>query len=443
MSLIFYILLFLCYICAILVAIDENQNDELVVADSIFTHNFIVRSNNFQQITRHVNHETKRIQQSILIDGPVDASEESLRMMIVDVYCSQIAHNAKRDDCLQSMESLVENFRKHSEKENRTVVIETLSAQVADVGFLRRMQQRDQRMVHEENNCVKQGQFDRNLGGDMAILVTGYWYVPKTKYYDHSKEGSPFDKDSIDASITDIRGLAHGLSSNINSNKVNVYNDWFNSSLRINMPYIIFTEPSSFLTLAKHRRNLPTLYVPYNEDNFFLRFPEELMKETDEWTHEKHVPSKKLSHIWLEKMNLIKLASQLEPNAEFYVWIDAGIVTYRHQQPPSTEWSKEVLSSLPKDRISYSRVEGEYHSFAATVMLFPKSMIPIAHYIFYGLHRDCLAEIRDWRCGSEQFIWTLALIRYPDMFHAISYDYGSIAFMWGSNVQWVNSCPHE
>jgi hypothetical protein len=118
---------------------------------------------------------------------------------------------------------------------------------------------------------------------------------------------------------------------------------------------------------------------------------------------------------------------------EFYIWIDAAIVTYRDQDPPPYEMSKEVLLSLPKHRISYSLVRGEYHSFAATVMIFPKSMVVLAHHLFYQAFDYCAKELQDWRCGSEQFLWTTVREKYPELFHPMSYDYGEIDFLWGSN----------
>jgi hypothetical protein len=38
--------------------------------------------------------------------------------------------------------------------------------------------------------------------------------------------------------------------------------------------------------------------------------------------------------------------------------------------------------------------------------------------------------VRDWRCGSDQYLWTLIRSKYPYYFHIMSYNYGDIEFLW-------------
>ena len=402
-----------------------------VSADAVYEFPFAVQTNHFEQMTRLVSNETMTSQQAILIYEPVDGDPDSFKEFLDQQYCSQLAFNAPRESCLLMMKSVFNAYIEHCKKENFTLKIEAYSTQVIDVGFSKRLKSRNERLrrryheqylnthtmrykdilasdisISRETECHR-----KNCGGNFATLVTGYWDQPVTKYH------NSIDHLMIDSNFT----------------TQNPYLDWFNNSLHINMPYIVFSGLSSLGDLLPKRKNLPTLFVPYDFDGFYVK---DDILIPQEWTiGNKHIPSRDLSRIWMEKMNLVKLASQLDTNATYYVWIDAGLPTYRHLSPPNEEWSHEVLLSLPKDRISYCQVEGEYHRFAAGVIVFPRAMVKLAHYLFYRIYKTCLTDVQHWHCGSEQFIWTDMHNRYPEMFHVMAYNYGDIAFLWGSMNQ--------
>ena len=38
--------------------------------------------------------------------------------------------------------------------------------------------------------------------------------------------------------------------------------------------------------------------------------------------------------------------------------------------------------------------------------------------------------MRNWKCGSEQYLWSLIRAKYPTYFHIMSYNYGDIDFLW-------------
>jgi hypothetical protein len=241
-------------------------------------------------------------------------------------------------------------------------------------------------------------------------VVSGYWKLDKHKY-------SP-------------GGLIWNASS-LPVNASSAYDSWFASTLQINMPYIIFTDESTLSSIAHYRyqNSLPTIYLIKNLSSFLT-----VSSYNTSWIHPLHVPSVELGIIWLEKIHLLKIASQLVEKP-FLAWIDAGISRYRHHHPPTTsEWSSDALFSLPLNRISYIYVEEDYHSFTGGVTIIPKTMISLLDELFYNEYEIVRKEVNDWRCGSDQFILTRIRNKYPHLFHIMSYDYGDIDFLWGKKT---------
>jgi hypothetical protein len=205
------------------------------------------------------------------------------------------------------------------------------------------------------------------------------------------------------------------------------YEEWMSSTLKINMPYIIFTDEKSLPVVSPYRRefSFPTIYLLLNISNFRV-----FSSYQSSWTHSLHVPSSELGMIWLEKLNLLKLASQFV-DKPFLAWVDAGNAFYRSRLPSSKkEWSSKIISTLPLDKISYSYVKEDYHSFAGTAYIIPKKILPLLDELFYSEYEIAKTEINDWRCGSDQFLWTRIREKYPSLFHIMSYDYGNLDFLW-------------
>jgi hypothetical protein len=115
-------------------------------------------------------------------------------------------------------------------------------------------------------------------------------------------------------------------------NKYNeeTYKNWFKNSLNINQKYIFFCDNKD-KEFIKEFRKYETEYIDYPLDNFYSK-----QFAKDEWVHPIHSPSKEIAIIWNEKIHLIKLAKDRDPNpTEYYIWIDAGIPPYRDKCPPS------------------------------------------------------------------------------------------------------------
>jgi hypothetical protein len=475
------------WLCVMLSFLSLRRSLPIGEVDQVYRFNLTVSTNHYTELLRQVSAETMRWQTTDLLSVPVDTPVAELRSVLVQSYCPVVQASAAH--CADSVDTVAERFAAHVAREAGQVVAVKVQTSAVDVGgFARRRRalstaspatapmnlannpklsqnaissnsndyqhvvndhsgrplipdthfyHKKHRLLHHsqshhnqcQQHCQQHCPLPRsNAAGDVAVVVTGFWPVSVTKY------SSPFTDNDISTTTTSDTTLTGQPSSSTTTTtqQKNQYNDWFNHTLRINMPYIFFHDPAVLSDLATFRHGLPTLFVAWEPAHFRVsaaHFPSAAI-------HPQHVPSVPLAQIWLEKMQLVAYAAQIH-GADFYIWIDAGLSSYRHQPLPSRfEFSKEVLLSLPKQHIGYSLVMGEYHSVASTVMIFPKDIVLLAQQVFYEAVHMCFATATTelaWQCGSEQFIWTKVREDYPEMFHAMSYDYGDIDFLWGSN----------
>jgi hypothetical protein len=203
-----------------------------------------------------------------------------------------------------------------------------------------------------------------------------------------------------------------------NKHGSNKYDDWFKKSLKINQRYIFFCEKDRNDYIKSFRRDLETIFVDYSISDFFTN-----KYASDKWIDSMHVPSKEVSMIWNEKMHMLKIAKDMDKTpTDYYIWIDAGIASYRDNEPPSIRLNLKDIDSLPRDKLCYSHVEDFYHNFSAGCLLIHRDAIDIFHDKYY----EFLSECNDgWKCGSEQYIFTKMMNKYPDMFYKMSEGYGT------------------
>lgn len=196
-------------------------------------------------------------------------------------------------------------------------------------------------------------------------------------------------------------------------NKYNeeTYKNWFKNSLNINQKYIFFCDNKE-KDFIKEFRKYETEYIDYPLDNFYSK-----QFAKDEWVHPMHSPSKELAMIWNEKIHLIKLAKDRDPNpTEYYIWIDAGIPPYRDKSPPPVRLN--INKELPKNKLYYSWVED---IIAGGVLIIHRDIIDDFHDKYYDMLQKCNDG---WECGMEQKILARMLHAYPDLFYKLSEGYG-------------------
>ena len=116
----------------------------------------------------------------------------------------------------------------------------------------------------------------------------------------------------------------------------------------------------------------------------------------------------------------------------FFMWISSNLSRYHsNTNIPDFPFSVDVLYSLPIDRVSYVSLEETFHTFSASIMIIPKSLIPLMDHLFCLEYDHMRIEFADWHCGMEEWIWTRIKNKYPELFHIMSYEKENIDFLWG------------
>ena len=207
----------------------------------------------------------------------------------------------------------------------------------------------------------------------------------------------------------------------------NKYLSWFNNTLSINNPYIIFSDKEGIEIIKKYRKDLPTHYIELDIKDFYMQ------KYKDNITTNHHSPSVEVNMIWNEKIFMIQKASKLNPfNSDYFYWIDAGLCVYREIKPPSCEFSKDKIQSLPTDKLIYSQsnkyIESNvtktlyYHHISGTYILHKNIIEKFVN--LYKLYLDKLMNKNNtW---TEQVILTHIYKDHKEIFYKLCDGYGTI-----------------
>ena len=202
------------------------------------------------------------------------------------------------------------------------------------------------------------------------------------------------------------------------------YCKWFENTLKINQRMYFFGDTSTKDLILPYRENLETIFVEhpmskFYSNNFYSKF----------WTHRSEIPSADLGKIWHEKMNLMKLAKDMdgENATEFYVWYDAGATLFRNEPPPSIRLNITDGNRMPRHKIWYSSPypsNGKY-TYANTIHIIHKDLINDIHTLYYRiLKKFASSKSKDWLYGSDKMVFTELMQNYPQLFCKIAIGNG-------------------
>lgn len=207
------------------------------------------------------------------------------------------------------------------------------------------------------------------------------------------------------------------------------YREWFKNSLKINCPYVFFTDKETIEFIKKYRADLPTYYIECHITEFVTyKYKDKII------THPIHCPSVELNLIWNEKLFLIKKALELNPfKSDFFCWADAGICTYRNVPPPITPFPNiNKLDMLPKDKFIYSSSQeyiekkvnnyDYYHHISGTFIIHKNIINDFTN--MYAQYLDKLIDTNNiW---TEQVILTHIYKDNKNLFYKLCNGYGEI-----------------
>jgi|688.fasta_scaffold231699_3 hypothetical protein len=207
------------------------------------------------------------------------------------------------------------------------------------------------------------------------------------------------------------------------------FTNWFNTSLKINCPYVFFSDKETIEMIKPYREGLPTVYIELNIEDF-VTYPYKDRMITDTY----HCPSVLLNVVWNEKIFLIQKALDLNPfQSDFFCWVDAGICTYRKKAPPSIPFPNiNKLNELPTNKFIYTSSEpynpdlvqktNYYHHVSGTYMLH-KNIIPYFVNLYYQYFTTLVDKNNIW---TEQVILTHIFKNHQYLFYKFCDGYGEL-----------------
>ncbi len=213
----------------------------------------------------------------------------------------------------------------------------------------------------------------------------------------------------------------------------NNFETWFNTTLKINCPYVFFSDKETIEIIKKYRGNLPTYYIECNIEDFFTyKYKDKMI------IHNIHCPSIELNLIWNEKIFLIQKALKINPfNSDYFMWMDAGMSSFRNRMPPNCPFPNiNKLNKLSKDKFIYSSShnftynenfkKGQYHlhHHVSGTYLLHKSIINK----FVDIYKDYLNLIDKNDIWTDQVILTLIYKDKREIFFKLCDNYATIPF---------------
>jgi hypothetical protein len=216
-------------------------------------------------------------------------------------------------------------------------------------------------------------------------------------------------------------------------NVKNKYNEkyfvWFTNTLKIQSPYVFFSDKEGIEIIKKFRQDYPTYYIECNIEDFYaFKYKEKFV------THEVHCPSVELNIIWNEKIFLLQKAYHINPfNTEFFMWMDAGICIYRNIAPPNIPFPNiNKLKKLPIDKFIYCSSgkyiekkvsRKKYYHHISGVFILHKNIIDKFLELYKKYMEMLIDENNIW---TEQVILTHIYKDNPSFFHKLCDGYGKI-----------------
>ena len=215
---------------------------------------------------------------------------------------------------------------------------------------------------------------------------------------------------------------------NVTNKHGDAFYEWFEKTLKVRCPYVIFSDAATMPVLKKYRGDLPTVYIERELSDFETQKYASEMK-----TDPLHCPSVHLNMIWNEKVYLVQEAARLNPfQTEFFTWIDAGLCVLRDSDDDlSTSWPNARFETLPKNKFVYCssdtlninkvKIHEYYHHIAGGIWVAHKSIIEHFTTIYTQYMDRLMSKSNIW---TDQLILTHIFKDNPELFYKLCNGHG-------------------
>ena len=203
-----------------------------------------------------------------------------------------------------------------------------------------------------------------------------------------------------------------------------IYHSFFNNSLRLNAPMVLFYGSSDSLsTLQEFRRGLPTCFVLFpiaDLEHSFRR----ITQYSGPLDGKVGGYPAQLWLIWNSKVLLLFLAEKKNPfKTNFFAWMDAGINAFRNVSPPAEPWPAATKhAQLPTNSLIHSTVAADWAScFAGTAFIAHRLVLKRIAYLYYHkLMTECASDTLAAACRDDQAVFASLVQEQPRLFFSIS-----------------------
>ena len=211
------------------------------------------------------------------------------------------------------------------------------------------------------------------------------------------------------------------------------YLEHFKKTLPLQCDFVFFGNNEKLINklIKRNRPNLNTKFINLNINEFktykyYNKYPVIKLNKHKVFINNKHCPSIELFCIWMEKINLLKITKNNNPNYEWYCWYDSGLSRFRERELiPQDNWpNNNKLHLLEKDKINCDVL----NTFVkATAFILHRDFIDIFHKIFYKKLRELINSPFNWKYGfTDQYILSMIYKDEPELFNIVGTCFGEI-----------------
>tara|TARA_B100002019_G_C21273145_1_gene603593 strand:- start:3494 stop:4309 length:816 start_codon:yes stop_codon:yes gene_type:complete len=215
----------------------------------------------------------------------------------------------------------------------------------------------------------------------------------------------------------------------------NLFDNWFKNTLNIDEKYVIYTNNENLNLLKDNRSKFQNKTIFKIKDiSEFYTYKLNIQNKVNA----RHVPSKMLGLIWLEKINLMNETSMENPyNSEWFGWFDSGLSSIRNREinDPLSFSDKKWINKLDKNKINYTSSENDIvtddwydykHDVAGGIFIIHESKTQFYRDKFYNYLIKCLKNCDDYTCYSDQIIFSKLKLNHPEYFNKLCDGYGCV-----------------
>jgi hypothetical protein len=141
------------------------------------------------------------------------------------------------------------------------------------------------------------------------------------------------------------------------------YQTWFNETLKVPVPFVIFTEEKNRVLIEKARHNMPTMviYKDLKDFPFFNTLPsvESIIRTSNQHNNSKSLEFTCYDYIPLVNSKFVWMLDAINNNwfnTDMFFWIDAGLSRFMQFDMSLKKFNIQLISKLKEENLLYIQI---------------------------------------------------------------------------------------